>query len=229
MTIHYDDPAIYDDILLDLPVREGTGLITHDVSKAHRPVTMHNTPTWTEITSGLVVPTHDGEDQYMRILAANSTELNFTSGDYTIAGWIYLASGGSSMSQELISRFELSVSGWELYSYTNGLITMRHNHGGTPLRTGFYSAAWAFDTWYFLMVTRHLTSGQFYRDGLPVTTVSDVLVDPGTCNKNLYIGAGAVGASNFHKGMWYRWRVWPSAKTAAQAGQIYEKEKYRFA
>jgi len=229
MTLHYDSVGYNREILLDLPVREATGGITQDVAKPHHPMTMHNTPTWTQLASGIWVLTMDGVNQYLRCVGASCADLNFTTTDYTIAGWIYLATGGASMSQELINRFSLSANGWELYSYTNGFITMRHHHAaGATTRTGFYSANWAFNTWYFLMVTRSGTSGQFYR-GIPggtfgaVTTVSNVLIDPETCNSNLYIGAGDSGASNFHKGMCRRWRVWPRALTLAEGRQMFER------
>ena len=135
------------------------------------------------------------------------------------------------MSQDLISRFVLSTNGWELYSYTNGFITMRHHHAaGAATRTGFYSTGWAFNTWYFLLLTRSGTSGQFYRgtiDGTfgAVTTICDTLIDPESCNANLYVGCNNGATSNFHKGMFYRYRVWGDrALTLADGGQVFEKE-----
>jgi len=231
MTLHYDSVGYNREIVLDLPLREATGGITQDVAKPHHPMTMFNTPTWTQLGSGLWVLTMDGVNQYLRCVAASCADLDFTTTDYTIAGWIYLATGGASQSQDLVSRFSLDSSGWELYSYVNGIITMRHHHAaGATARTAFYSSNWAFNTWYFLMVTRSGTSGQFYR-GTPggtfgaVTTVSSVLIDPQTCPSNLYISCNNGASSNFHKGMWRRWRVWPRALTLDEGRQMFERKE----
>ena len=235
MSIHYDDMGINRGILLDLPIREATGIVTQDVAKPHHPMTMVNTPTWTTLDSGLGVMTMDGVSEHLRCVGASCADLDFTTSDYSMGAWIYLASGGASMSQDLIVRFSLNVSGWELYSYTNGLITMRHHHAaGATTRTGFYSAGWAFNTWYFLLLTRSGTGGQFYRgtiDGTfgAVTTPSDTMIDPETCASNLYIACNNGAAGNFFKGRWWRWRVWDRALTLAEGGQEFERSVRWFA
>jgi len=237
MAVHYDALDINRDIRLDLPIREGIGTRTHSIARTKPLVTIVDTSgVWTILDSYLGCITLDGVADYLWAPGADTANLDFTSNEYSIAGWIYLGSGGASMSQDLLSRFVLSTNGWELYSYTNGFITMRHHHAATldPVsgnpRTGFYSAGWAFNAWYFLLLTRSGASGQFYRgtiDGTfgAVTTISDTLIDPESCVSNLYIGCNNGATSNWHKGAFWRYRTWGDrALTLEEGGQIWEKE-----
>jgi len=186
---------------------------------------------WTTLDSYLGCITLNGASDYLWASGADTANLDFTSNEYSIAGWIFLGSGGAHMSQDLLSRFVLNTNGWELYSYTNGIITMRHHHSaGATTRTGFYAANWAFNTWYFLVVTRSGTGGQFYRgtiDGTfgAVTTVSDILIDPESCVANLYIGCNNGATGNFNKGAHWRYRIWGDRALTLQDGeQMFEKE-----
>ena len=236
MSVHYDALDINRNILLDLPIREGIGTRTHSVARTKPPVTLVSAPVWTTLASGLGCLTLDGAADYLWSSAGDTANLDFTSNEYSIAAWIYLASGGAHMSQDLLSRFVLSNNGWELYSYTNGIVTMRHHHAATldPVsgnpRTGFYSSNWAFNTWYFLLLTRSGTGGQFYRGTTggtfgAVTTTSDTLIDPETCAANFYIGCNNGAGSNFNKGPHWRYRIWGDrALTLEDGNWIYERE-----
>jgi len=227
MSIHYDSLAINRDIRLDLPIREGAGVITHSVAPLKPRVTFVGAPAWTTLDSNLGVLTLDGVADYLTSTGADTDSMDFTSGDYSIGGWWYIQSGDPS--QELINRFVLDNNGWELYHYQNLLITLRHHHAaGATDRTGCYSAGWTYNAWHFLLVTRSGASGQFYRGTPPsdftaLTTTSDVLIDPETCAANLNIGANP-GPFNRHKGKFWRPRVWSRALTEADGRYIYERE-----
>jgi len=232
MSVHYDALAINRNIRLDLPIREGVGTVTHSIARTKPLVTIvDSSGVWTTLDSYLGCLTLDGVADYLWSPAADTANLDFTSNEYSIAGWIYLGSGGASMSQDLLSRFVLNANGWELYSYTNGLITMRHHHAaGATTRTGFYSAGWAFNTWYFLLLTRSGTSGQFYRgtiDGtfVALDTPSDTLIDPEPCAANLYIGVNNGATGNWNKGAFWRYRIWGNRVLTLEDGNhIFEKE-----
>ena len=71
MSVHYDALAINRNIVLDLPLREGIGIITQDLAKPHHPITLHNTPAWTILDSHLGLLTLDGAAEYLRCLAAD--------------------------------------------------------------------------------------------------------------------------------------------------------------
>jgi len=215
MTVLYDNLDINREILLDLPFREGRGIITQDVAKPHHPITLHNTPTWTTLDSGLTVLTLNGTNQYLRCLAASCVDLDLTSEDYSLAQWINLTSGGSD-DKTLMGRFLVSNNGWELYHYFNGIITLRHHHAaGASLRTGAFSGGWGWSTWYYLGLSRHAGVAQFWRGDIDSfaavsTTVSDGgLIDPETCNQNLFIGTDTTGVNDYY-GMMWRPKIWGS-------------------
>ena len=232
MTVHYDDLDINRDIRLDLPFREGVGIITQDVAKPHHPVTLHNTPAWTTLDSHLQVLTLDGVNEHLRSLQANTVDLNFTSNDYSLGGWFFIASGGSD-DKTLMSRFLVSTNGWELYHYpTNHSITLRHHHAaGATARTGAYCLNWVFNKWWFIGISRHAGAAQFWRgdiDGFAaIPTICSVggLIDPEPCTQNLYIGSNTGGATNFFKGMVWRPRIWGDRYLSeADWGQTWERE-----
>jgi len=233
MTVLYDNLGINREILLDLPFREGIGTITQDVAKPHHPVTLHNTPTWTVLDSGLGVLTLNGTNEYLRCLAASCADLDFTSGDYSLGGWFYIESGGDD-DKTLMSRFLLDNNGWELYHYNspNYYLTLRHHHAaGASVRTGAYSSGWTFGKWWFMGFSRSGGVGQFYRgdvDGfaaLPTTNTVGGLIDPESSAQNFYAGYSTSGSNNPFKGKFWRPRIWPRALSASEWRVIFEREK----
>lgn len=229
MTVHYDDLDINRDIRFDIPLREGVGTITQDVAKLHHPVALINTPSWTILDSHLTCLTLNGTNEYLQSLNADTVDLEPTSGDYSIGGWFFVASGGDS-SEILIGRYEVDVGGWELYHYSTGLVTLRHHHaGGAALRTAVYSPGWGYNQWYFIGVSRSGVSAPHYQgtpgSDLTALTMVGALEDPEATTRDLVIGARFTKNGDFHKGMFWRWRYWGDrALTQADWARIYEKE-----
>ena len=208
MTVLYDNISYNQQMLLDLPFREGIGIVTQDVAKPHHPITMVDTPTWTQLDNGLMVLTLNGTSEYLQCLAASCADLDFTSGDYSLGGWFYIASGGSD-DKTLMSRFLLSDSGWELYHYINEILTLRHHHAaGASTRTGAYSNNWTFNKWWFMGFSRTGGEAQFCRGDkdsfeiLTTTVTAGGLIDPETCNQNLLVGFDTGGFNYFNGKMW---------------------------
>jgi len=225
MPIHYDDLDINRDILLDLPLREGVGTVrTQDVAKPHHPVTLISAPAWTTIDSGLTVLTLDGAADYLQSLNAETGDLEPTSGDYSVGGWVYIDTAGAD-TQLLIGRYQLDVGGWELYHYSNLLMTMRHHHaGGAAVRSACNSAGWTYNTWHFLGFSRSGATGAFYRNGVALATAG-VLEDPEATTIDFLIGVRYSKNDNFQKGMFWRWRYWGDRALAqADWARIYERE-----
>ncbi len=238
MPIHYDDSAVNEGIILDYPLREGTGaLYTRDVAKPHHPITMVSAPAWTIIASGLNVLTLDGALDYLWTPAADTLDLDFTDEDYSLGMWVKFASGGPDNATPM-SRFLLNNHGWELYLW-GGTLTLRHHHAGTLVppvtgngRSSSYSTGWAFGEWYLMGVSRAGAAGAFFRGdatSLVALTTIGTLVDPETSNGNFFIGNNHTGA-NLLKGSFWRPRIWlDRALTLADWQQIYEQEKHWFA
>ena len=230
MSVHYDSLAINRNLILDLPFREGIGaLYTRDVAKPHHPLTMVDAPNWTPLASDLMTLYLD-EPDFIWGLAADTLDLDFTIEDYSLGGWFYFVPGGVD-DMILMSRFLVSSMGWELYHYTNEILTLRHHHAaGASLRTAAYSENWAFNKWWFMGISRHGGAAQFWRgdiDGfaaVPTIHSAGGLIDPETCNRNFFVGTDPTVVNDYTGGLW-RPRIWFERYISeAEWQQIWEKE-----
>ena len=229
MTILYDNLDINRDILLDLPFREGRGIITQDMAKPHHPVTLVGTPSWSALDSGKMALELGGwgSGDYAQCLAADCTDLDFTSEDFSIGGWFQWENTVED-SHILIARYELSVGGWEVYLTEAGALrylSLRlHHAAGATLRTGAFSLGWNYDTLWHFGISRSGNSALFYRNGVVVDTTSDVLIDPETCNQDLVIGIRYTKNANYLKGLLPHLRAWGRALSADDWLAQYERE-----
>ncbi len=230
MTVLYDNLNYNRRVLLDLPFREGIGTITQDVAQPHHPVALIGAPAWNALDSGKMALTLGGfgSGDYTQCLNANSADLGFTSGDFSIGGW-FTWEDTVEDSQILIARYELSVGGWEVYLTEVGALrylTLRMHHaGGATIRTGAYSLGWAYSTLSHFGISRSGTSAQFYRNGVAVTTVSDVLIDPEATTQDLVIGIRYTKDANYLKGRLPRLFVAEEALTAEDWSNMYKNQQ----
>ena len=173
----YDSLGLNEDIQLDLSMLEGTGELLHDESKNHSTATVHYArmaPLWQQRASfnyGIYLnrsyPLFD-TDEFYDILAADCTNLNFTSGDYSLAMWFNW--DFESYSQILMGKYIVDICGWEAYLHSSGIgdiLTVRHHHGGT--RTATYSLGWTQGVDHLWSYSRSGANAYHYRDGEPVT------------------------------------------------------------
>ena len=229
MTVLYDNLAINREILLDLPFREGRGIITQDVAKPHHPITLVNTPTWAALDSGKMTLDFDyASSEYLQCLAASSADLDFTDKDYSIGGWVNWSGTSSYM---ILARYELYVSGWELYFY-NAILSLRHSHAaGATTSTSAFSLGWTANTWWFFVLSRSGGVATMYRndeDALTVTHSAGGLIDPETCNRDL-VSCRFTKDSDFFNGPYGRLWVRGRATTNEERLARYEHEKRWFA
>ena len=137
----YDSLAINEDIQLDLSMLEATGPYLHDESKNHSTATVHYafvSPLWQQIAGfqyGIYLnrayPLFD-TDEYYDIPAADCPNLDFTSGDYSLAMWFDWEF--ESYSQILMGKYIVDVCGWEAYLHftgaLGGILTVRQHYAG---------------------------------------------------------------------------------------------------
>lgn len=228
MTVLYDSIGYNQEMLLDLPLREGIGILTSDVAKPHHVVDLINTPTWTALDTGLMTLNFNGTTEYMECEGATCADLDFTSGDYSVGGWFNWANSIHD-SQILIGRYEVSVSGWEVYLTEAGALrylSLRHHHAaGASLRTGAYSLSWAFGTNWHFGISRIGDTAYMYRNGVAVTTTSDTLIDPETSARDLVIGVRGVSKdTNYFSNMRGRIIVSGKALTAEDWSNMYKHQ-----
>ena len=221
----YDNLPINQDIVLDWPLTEGEPQLVHDQSKSGIVGVMNG-------TNPIIWAAANGYDyhgvffveawqQFIEALAADTTDLNFTTTDYALAMWCGFID--TATDQILMSKYELNNSGWEVYHTSVGALrymTVRHHHGGT--RTGSYSLGWDFLTTYLFGVDRIGTAHQHYRDGVAIPTVSQVLQDPGSSiADNFRIGCRFTEDANWMNGYGGRPRAWSRAIGAAGHRQLF--------
>lgn len=233
MAVLYDSIDYNQEMLLDLPLREGIGIVTMDVAKPHHVVNLINTPTWTALPSGLMTLNFDGTTEYMECKGAVCTDLNFMSGDYSVGGWFNWADSIHD-SQILIGRYEVSVSGWEVYLTEAGALrylSLRHHHAaGATLRTGAFSLGWTYGTNWHFGISRIGNTAYMYQNGVAVVTTSDVLIDPETSARDLVIGVRGVSKdSNYFKNMRGRIIVSGKALTAEEWLNMYKHQQRWYA
>lgn len=234
----YDKLGFNEDILLDLPFREGVGAITRDVAKPHHPVTLVNTPTWTALPSGLMVLNLNGINEYLQCLGASCADLNFTIGDYSAGAWINWTDTGQSlivMGRYRIDSTPTTISdGWEIYLDESGgrnTVSERHSHLSLAPNTNSncYSVGWTPGTWWLLGISR--IGGNLYpvhyRNGvaLDMTYEASGMLDPDTSIQDLVIGCRWSKDANWYKTMMWRPRVWGRALSAEDWMNIYQLEK----
>jgi len=229
--IGYDNLAINRQIALDLPFREASGLITHDVAKPHHIASLAgHAPVWGEVAlSGLGVLEFNGTSQYLEIPAADTQDLDFT-GDFALAVWIHPVFGACDM---LMCRSLLDNCGWEMYidenASVNNYLSLRSNQAGS--RTGAYASDFTADEWQLVgfdydSATSLATA---FKNGLPkVTTNNGGILDPIACGvtQKLLIGVQQGEISNFFKGKMWRPRAWPRKLGTAGWAQIFEYHRH---
>ncbi|MBE3137654.1 MAG: hypothetical protein IMZ43_09750 [Thermoplasmata archaeon] len=230
-TLLYDSLGLNADIVLDLPLTEGVGSLIHDVSKGHRNLTAVSAPVWT-LAGDTMTLVFDGAADYLVASNASTTDLEFTSGDYSLCCWIDWVD--TSTSENVFGRYELNVGGWELYFYGE-ILTLRHSHSLTQVgvgahpahhRSGCYSAGWTPGSgWCLLGVSR--TGGgeaQMYRNGIALAMSTSGLVNPEATTSELIIGSRYDKTTDWYKGGMYRPRIWSRVLTASEWLGLYNKE-----
>lgn len=232
MVTHYDTLPINEDIALDLSMLEGIGAITHDESKSRSTFTLVNSPTWSAVATGVHGLSFTGvNSQYLE--CADTPNLDFTDSDYSLAVWVKWAD--TLTSEIVMGRYEVNVSGWELYLTNIGgthYMTQRHHHAaGATTRTAGSSVGWTTGEWMLFSSSRVGGTVQHYRNGQPVTTTLSVggLIDPENCTQDMVIGTRYTKNTNWYSGMMHRPRVWASALSAVEHMTIYELESGWFA
>jgi len=227
---HYDSLALNEDIQLDLSMLEANGLFVHDESKNHSMATMHSSvgvPLWQQLAVGnfglsinAIYPTLN-TNQFLDIPAADCTNLNFTTTDYSLAMWFNWTDTG--LSQIMMGKYVVDSRGWEVYVTKIGAaesITVRHHHGGT--RTATYSLGWTPGEWHLFSYSRIGANAYHYRDGVPIATIGGPLQDPASSLVDDFrIGCRYTEDMNWFKAKFHRPRAWSRALTADEHRLLY--------
>jgi hypothetical protein len=225
----FDNMALNDNLLLSLPFREGTGtVLTHDEAKPHHPISLVHAPTWATVAgSGLSVLRLNGVNEYAYCPTASCADLDFTTGDFSLACWCYVEDMGSAYS--LMGRFELDASGWETFFF-NYLLTLRISTGGADPSVSCYGEDYDPDVWMLVGVSRSGAYPLFYRDGVAVESNYEAggIPNPVTSARDLVIGVRDNKVSNFYNGKIWNPRIWGRNLSAAEHLEMFLQERHLF-
>lgn len=226
MTIGYDHLNVNLELLLDLPLMEGTGTNTQDFAKPHHVCTLVGTPTWQNLDNGLpyldFVP---GNPDYIRALQAATTDLDFTSGDFSLAAWLIPDALGN---RDIFCRESASVDGWSFWLGGTGEMYFSTNQAAAVQNTIGTAGDVAIGTPVLVSVARSGASARIYTNGLDTTATPAVHINPLTANRNLYIGVNNLAGAGWYDGDMWRPRIWGRQLSAAEMLQMFEMERHLF-
>ena len=232
--IGFDKISVDHELLLGLPFEEASGVVAFDRAKPHHLLTQHvpgggafawgNVITgcpylqWLPIGSGLT----DGV--YLDCPAADTADMNFISGDYSIGGWINWGAG-TSQSEIIIGRYNTYIDGWDIYlNAVSNSLSHRHHHSSlvAPVKSECFSIGWIPGEWNFFGISRSGLYPVHYRNGIPLVMNYGglTMLYPDTANRDLVLGA--VGTSkdrNWYYDKMWNIRVW---------GRALERDEWRF-
>jgi len=235
--IGYDNREINHGIVLDLPLQEGVGLITHDLAKPHHIATLTGPPLWKEVLAEGIGPSDlgilllDGATEYLQIPGADTLDLDFT-GDFSLAAWVYPVFAAQPM--VIMCRNTTDACGWCMFLYDNPtlgpLLSLRTNQAGS--HTECYGADFTDSQWQLVGYSR-LTglTATCYRNGRPITTVGGTgILNPIACGaaNKLLVGVQEGEASDFYAGYKWRPRAWPRQLSDADWLSLWEHERHWF-
>lgn len=188
------------------------------------------TPTWTKQRTGIWLRTYNGATQYHHVDDALTKHLNFTLEKYTVTFWINWVDNTNS--QIVVARYELDVSGWEIYLY-DAIITQRHHHAGTVIdghpRTASYSINWTEKVPFMvaLVYTGNATDALHYRNGIAVAVTSSAggLLIPETCPQDLVMGTRYTKDADWYRGQTGKLKIWNRALSAGEVYNLFQQER----
>lgn len=217
------------DLLLDIPMREGAGLVTHDWAKPrHEPVTLTGAPAWTQggVSGKLNFLDFDNTNpDFIEIAAADSADLDFTTESFSLCTWVNLDAIDDYI---LIMRGLLTTDGWMLSIGNDGTISLCTSQAAADQVTVSSQNLFTVGTWAFVAATRDGNSVRIYKDGRDETAIPVSHTNPLTANRKLLVGVFNNEATFPLNGKLYRPRIWERTLSKDEQKFIYNSERGLF-
>ena len=224
----YDNIAVYQQTVLDIPMSEGTGTLAHDISRqaaTDQAMTLTGPPAWyaAVLSNMMMLNLNSATPDYLLLSAANSADLNFQGGSFSGVAWIYPHTVIGE-DRHIFARGLLSTDGWEFLVQDTGEITLITNQAGATQLSSSAAGSVVAVTWYMIGFTRHNADVYIYRNGVNVTSVVGVHVDPLTSARDLHIGTSDAHANSFDGYLW-RPRVWERELDPVEMLELFDMER----
>jgi hypothetical protein len=213
-------------LYLWLPLNEAVGTIVHDRSmQMITPFTMHNTPTWTQLASGIyVLDFNSGNPDWLDCGAATTAPLDFTSGDFAMGVWAKI---DDAVSRYLMVRGVANTDGWLFSVSFNGRVFFSTcQAGGTQSTFSFIDIAPG--DWNLIGISRHGADVRTFVNGLDRTDAPDTHVDPLTSNRELHIGILDDETTDPWDGQMWNPRIWNRYLQPEEWLELFNMERHWF-
>lgn len=183
-------------------------------------------PDWVQLPRGLwVLDFNSSTTDYVEIAAA-FTQLNFTSGPFSLTAVIKIDSLAGNCS--ILSRGALSADGYNVYVGTGGHLYFVSNQSGANQTSNSAAAAIVVDTWYSVGFSRSGTSARIYINGADATATVGSHTDPLTSARAVKIGTYDDGTSWAFDGMIACFCIYNYALSAEQHASIFQAVRHWF-
>lgn len=224
--IGYDNLSYNLEMLLDLRYVEGTGTNTQDFAKPHHACVLIGTPAWTNLDNDLQFLEFDASNpDYVRSLQAATTDLDFTSGDFSGVAWLNPDALGN---RNIFTRGVPVTDGWDFWLDSTGRMSFASFQAAAQQLTYGTAGDVAIGTWLLVGFTRTGATAKIYTNGRDTTGTPATHVDPLTANRNFYVGVNNLAGAAWYDGSMYRPRIWGRLLSAADMLAIFEAERHWF-
>ncbi len=212
--------------LMDLQLREGTGTVLADWAKGYRTKPIHSAA-WAFLANDLSHLVFDaaGPDNIIS-LAADSTDLAFTSGAFSGAVWICPDAYGN----RYFMQKGAAETGWAFWvTSTSPYLVFTTEQAGPTYQSTLGGANLVLSSWQLIGFTRNGAAGKIYLNGRDVTVTAATHVNPvDSTAGDFYIGTTVGGGAGFYDGLMWRPRIWGRTLAASEMLAIYESQRSLF-
>lgn len=183
MSIGYDQLSRNAYQILGAPFFEAVGAVdVKDIAKPHHVATQTNSPTWTQLPSGLWVLDFDSAiPEYLQIAAAASVDLDFIAQAFSFVWWMNLDSIANS--PMVFCRGSASTDGYYCQTTSNGEVDFRTHQAGAVQSSKTAAGASVTGTPALWGVSRNGSSIRILKNGIDVTLVVGNHTNPVTSNR----------------------------------------------
>ena len=224
-----DKDPINESLLLCLKMKEGSGLITQDWAiPHHKNPTLTGAPSWAVLASDKNVLDFDiANPDFIKILQADTVDLNFTTDDFSLGVWIY--ANTLSSTSFLFERGLVNTDGYQFIIGSRGKLVFTTSQGGAIQETFTDDSTIVTEKWYFLMLTRSGAVAKIYVNGVNVVTNPVAHTNPLTSARDFRIGTWESELSpDSFDGKMGEVYIWERALEPKEIKRLYEMTKGRY-
>ncbi len=224
----YDNYRPNQMLVMDLQFRETTGTAVSDNAKTYRtPLAMTGAPAWSILGNDLTYLSFDpANPDYLLSLAADSTDLNFTTGSFSGAMWIYPDAYGN----RYVFDKSSATAGWAFWIVgTSPYLAFTTANAGPATQSTYGGANLQLSAWQFIGFTRSGAAARIFLNGRDATATPATHINPQTAAAiNTQIGTVVGAGAGWYDGRMWRPRVWKRELAAWEMLALYEAERLSF-